>query len=157
MRNLANPQNTSSSGCGIHTPQPSSLKSQELRKKWSEFLWRGFGTELIYRNTDQRLSQIWAVISDYSGERIPPLTSEGTFTMEQPSIIFLQLSKKTAGKYLVVLCKHPRFFSLKYIMLHNYIDEPSARLKLNKGTDRLNWWVHISANSPEKKSKPGKD
>ena len=70
------------------------------------------------------------MISDYSGELLPHLIFDLTFTKEQTSIIFLQLLKKTAGKYFVVSCKHPRFFSLKYnSMLQNYIDEPFAKIK----------------------------
>ena len=77
----------------------------------------GFGTELTYRSMTER-SATAHLISDL------------TFTKEQTSIIFWQFLKKTAGKYFVVSCKHPRFFSLIYnSMLHNYTDEPFAMIK----------------------------
>lgn len=77
--------------------------------------------------------------SDYSGELQPHLISDLTFTKEQTSIIFLQFLKKTAGKYFVVSCKHPRFFLLNVIVCFIIIlMSLLPRLRLNKGTEKLN-------------------
>lgn len=116
----------------------------------------GFGTELTYRSTKERSSQMW-VSSDYSGELQPHLISDLTFTKEQTSIIFLQFLKKTAGKYFVVSCKHPRFFLLNVIVCFIIIlISLLLRLRLNKGTEKLNWWINISANSSGIKNRAGK-
>lgn len=131
MWNLT-PIKTSSSGVKIHTLQPYSPKSQEPREK------------VIWVPLERDLAQSWLTeawqrgqakseteISDYSGELLTAhLISDLTFTKEQTSIIFWQFLKKTAGKYFVVSCKHPRFFSVIYnSMLHNYTDEPFAMIK----------------------------
>lgn len=90
----------------------------------------GFGTELTYRSMTERSSQIWDRNFWLFRWATAHLISDLTFTKEQTSIIFWQFLKKTAGKYFVVSCKHPRFFSLIYnSMLHNYTDEPFAMIK----------------------------
>lgn len=117
----------------------------------------GFGTELTYRSMTERSSQIWDRNFWLFRWATAHLISDLTFTKEQTSIIFWQFLKKTAGKYFVVLCKHPRFF-FSYIIVCFIITLMSLLpwLRLNKGTQKLNRWINISAISSGIKNRPGK-
>lgn len=154
MWNLTNPHKTFSSGFIIHILQPSSPKSQELRKKVTrvpveEDLAQSWLIEALNRDQAKSESDPWLFRWGTASPHFW-LNNHGAVLKE----IFMQFLKANCRQNL--FCTSILvFFSLKYIMLHNYIAEP--RLRLNKSTEKLiNWWVNISVNSPGRKNRAGK-